>query len=252
MVGLYPRALSKPASRTVPSHGKVHATRGDEAGSLAPDRGVSVGPFFALVFERPVAQRRQRDGEGVTVVGMHHVGLEAPANLEQPPRDPRVGSDGPTDLLPGNSLAQGPLRQGAAILRHEGQRDGRPLRQLPAQQPHLVLAAPPLAAGVDLQDPQGGIAQAPAFASPTPPPSTRRSSASVKGLWRKGRPRRSRNCRVSPRTVSPVAKMMRSASSGWSLASFRYISRPPSLGIRRSQTMTSNPSARARRSEEHT
>jgi len=53
-------------------------------------------------------------------------------------------------------------------------------RQLPAQQPHLVLAAAPLAAGIDLQDPQGGQGGGTGVTRP----STLRSSARVNGLWR--------------------------------------------------------------------
>jgi hypothetical protein len=64
-------------------------------------------------------------------------------------------------------------------VRHETQLDVGSAEQRAGQQADLVLPAPPLAAGVDVEDPQDGQRGC----GPSRP-STRRSSASVNGLWR--------------------------------------------------------------------
>jgi len=106
------------------------------------------------------------------------VGAKAPEQCAEIPPGPRVEADCPGEAVHEHAGRLAALHQLAAALCRQAELQVSLSPQLPAQQPHLVLAAPPLAAGIDLKDPQG------AQAAGVTRPSTLRSSARVNGLWR--------------------------------------------------------------------
>ena len=149
------------------------------------------------------------------VVRVDDVGPRAPQHQRDPENGTWVDADRPGDAVHDGS--GGAARQLAVRPSHECRLQVRPRGQFPAKEAHLVLAAAPFAAGVDMQNAERGQR-----AAWRPPPRTLRSSASVNGLCRKGRPSPSRNCSVSPRTVD--------TSLTDRLASFTWEGRP-GLGI---------------------
>ena len=169
------------------------------------------------------AQRDGRDqGQRVAVVDMDHVRLERRNRPPQVPPGAGIQTDVPGRTEHADAAGGRALRKLGALLGDERLFDSPPglPAQLAAQEPDLILAAAPGTARVYLQYPHrsrpGSLRYAGTF---TTPASTRRSASSLKGFWRNGRPSSSRNCSVSPRTVSPVAKMMRSATVGCMRAS---------------------------------
>ena len=105
---------------------------------------------------------------------MRHVGPEAAEHATQVPDGARVEAQRPRHLVHQDALGGHSSGQLAAPLCDEADVNARVAGQLPTQETDLILAAPPLAAGIDLQQADRGQARWPTALS------TWRSSARVK------------------------------------------------------------------------
>src|SRR5689334_9195523 len=92
------------------------------------------------------AERRMNQGERMAVMRMHDVRLDAPEILADQPPGTGIAPEGPRHFVDRYSRRGGELGQLAAAFRDEAELDIRVPRQLPRQQPHLILPAAPFAA----------------------------------------------------------------------------------------------------------
>ena len=101
-----------------------------------------------------VADRMTGHPECVSVVRVHDVGLELGDREVAPEPCARVQTPSPRRFGDRRAVGGSASRQLAPPLRDEDLLDARLPRQLTAQQAHLVLAAAPLTAGIDLENSQ--------------------------------------------------------------------------------------------------